>query len=114
LSVAIPVALYAFGVAPISSVVAKEIIQDQNPVALTALQAREGEHTARTGDQAGLAADLIATPNDNWRSDHEAEIIATGIPPTNDLESANCPKSHARQLHRDRSWRQQYDRCGLG
>jgi hypothetical protein len=26
--------------------------------------------------------------NDNWRSDHEAEIIATGIPPTNDLESA--------------------------
>ena len=30
---------------------------------------------------------LIAS-NDNWRSDHEAEIIATGIPPTNDLESA--------------------------
>jgi hypothetical protein len=26
--------------------------------------------------------------NDNWRSDHEAEIMATGIPPTNDLESA--------------------------
>jgi hypothetical protein len=26
--------------------------------------------------------------NDNWRSDHEAEIIATGIPPANDLESA--------------------------
>jgi hypothetical protein len=26
--------------------------------------------------------------NDNWRSDHEAEIIATGIPPSNDLESA--------------------------
>ena len=26
--------------------------------------------------------------NDNWRSDQEAEIIATGIPPTNDLESA--------------------------
>jgi phage-related baseplate assembly protein len=26
--------------------------------------------------------------NDNWRSDHEAEIIATGVPPTNDLESA--------------------------
>jgi hypothetical protein len=26
--------------------------------------------------------------NDNWRSDHESEIIATGIPPTNDLESA--------------------------
>ena len=26
--------------------------------------------------------------NDNWRDDHEAEIIATGIPPTNDMESA--------------------------
>src|SRR5207247_10469487 len=26
--------------------------------------------------------------NDNWRSTQEAEIIATGIPPTNDLESA--------------------------
>lgn len=26
--------------------------------------------------------------NDNWRTDHEAEIIATTIPPTNDLESA--------------------------
>ena len=26
--------------------------------------------------------------NDNWRSDQEAEIIATTIPPTNDLESA--------------------------
>jgi mono/diheme cytochrome c family protein len=30
---------------------------------------------------------LLAT-NDNWRSDHEAEIIATGIPPSNDLEPA--------------------------
>jgi len=26
--------------------------------------------------------------NDNWRADQEAEIIATGIPPTNDQESA--------------------------
>jgi hypothetical protein len=26
--------------------------------------------------------------NDNWRSDQEAEILATGIPPINDLESA--------------------------
>jgi len=26
--------------------------------------------------------------NDNWRDNQEAEIIATGIPPTNDLESA--------------------------
>jgi uncharacterized delta-60 repeat protein len=30
---------------------------------------------------------LLAT-NDNWRSDQEAEINATGIPPSNDLESA--------------------------
>jgi beta-propeller uncharacterized protein DUF5122 len=26
--------------------------------------------------------------NDNWRSDQEAEIIGTGIPPSNDLESS--------------------------
>jgi hypothetical protein len=26
--------------------------------------------------------------NNNWRSDHETEIFATGIAPTNDLESA--------------------------
>ena len=26
--------------------------------------------------------------NDNWRSDQEAEIIATTVPPTDDLESA--------------------------
>jgi Metallo-peptidase family M12B Reprolysin-like len=30
---------------------------------------------------------LIAA-NDDWRSDQEAEIIATGIPPSNDLEAA--------------------------
>jgi hypothetical protein len=30
---------------------------------------------------------LIAS-NDNWRSDQQAEIVATGIPPANDLESA--------------------------
>ena len=33
------------------------------------------------------AGTLIRT-NDNWRTDQEAEIIATGIPPQNDLESA--------------------------
>lgn len=31
--------------------------------------------------------DMIAG-NDNWRSDQEAEIIATTVPPTNDAESA--------------------------
>ena len=30
----------------------------------------------------------LMASNDNWRSDQEAEIIATTIPPTNDLESA--------------------------
>jgi hypothetical protein len=30
----------------------------------------------------------VIASNDNWRSDQEAEIIATGIPPSNDLESA--------------------------
>jgi hypothetical protein len=30
---------------------------------------------------------LIAS-NDNWRSTQEAEIVATGIPPSSDLESA--------------------------
>jgi hypothetical protein len=34
----------------------------------------------------GNGALIVA--NDNWRSDQEAEILATGIPPTNDLESA--------------------------
>jgi hypothetical protein len=33
------------------------------------------------------SGNLIAS-NDNWRSDQEAEIIATTIPPSNDLESA--------------------------
>ncbi len=31
---------------------------------------------------------LLIRANDNWRSDQEQEIMATGIPPTNDLESA--------------------------
>jgi hypothetical protein len=30
----------------------------------------------------------LLAANDNWRSDQEAEINATGIPPSNDLESA--------------------------
>lgn len=33
------------------------------------------------------SSNLLAT-NDNWRQTQEAEIIATGVPPTNDLESA--------------------------
>ena len=30
----------------------------------------------------------IIVTNDDWRSDQEAEIVATGLPPTNDAESA--------------------------
>ena len=33
------------------------------------------------------SGNLIAS-NDNWRSDQEADIIATGVPPTNNFESA--------------------------
>ena len=35
----------------------------------------------------GSGGVLIAS-NDNWRSSQEAEIMATGLQPTNDLESA--------------------------
>lgn len=31
---------------------------------------------------------FVTVTNDNWRSDQEAAIIATGIPPSNDLEAA--------------------------
>jgi hypothetical protein len=31
---------------------------------------------------------VLIQANDNWRSEHEAEIIATTVPPSNDLESA--------------------------
>ncbi len=34
------------------------------------------------------ASGALMASNDNWRSDQEAEIIATTIPPENDLESA--------------------------
>jgi hypothetical protein len=30
----------------------------------------------------------LVAGNDNWRDTQEAEIIATGLPPSNDLESA--------------------------
>src|SRR5262249_5128053 len=31
---------------------------------------------------------LVLASNDDWKDTQEAEILATGIPPTNDLESA--------------------------
>ncbi|HWM24340.1 MAG TPA: kelch repeat-containing protein [Chthoniobacterales bacterium] len=43
-----------------------------------------GNPTLELHDENGA---LIAS-NDNWRSDQQAEIIATGIPPSSDLESA--------------------------
>ena len=43
-----------------------------------------GDPTLELHDGNGAIIDA----NDNWRSDHEAEIMATTIPPSNDLESA--------------------------
>src|SRR5262249_19941555 len=40
--------------------------------------------TLTLANQAGT----VLMTNDNWRDTQEAEIMATGIPPTNDLESA--------------------------
>ena len=45
---------------------------------------RLADPTLELHDRDGV---LIAS-NDNWRSDQEAEIIASTVPPTNDLESA--------------------------
>ena len=43
-----------------------------------------GDPTLELRDANGM----LIRANDNWRSDQEKEIIATGIPPSNDLESA--------------------------
>jgi hypothetical protein len=43
-----------------------------------------GDPTLELRDSNGALIDS----NDNWRSDHEAEIMATTIPPSNDQESA--------------------------
>jgi uncharacterized delta-60 repeat protein len=45
---------------------------------------RLGDPTLELHDGNGA----LIVSNDNWRSDQEAEIIATTIPPSNDLESA--------------------------
>ncbi len=66
------------------------IIQDGGAILLRLLgpslpvTAPLGDPTLELRDENGALIDS----NDNWRSDHEAEIIATGIPPTDDLESA--------------------------
>jgi T5SS/PEP-CTERM-associated repeat protein/autotransporter-associated beta strand protein len=68
------------------------IVQGQNPLRVIvraigpslSLPGALGDPTLELRDGNGGLIDA----NDNWRSDHEAEIIATTIPPLNDLESA--------------------------
>ncbi len=54
----------------------------------------------------------LLVSNDNWRDDpvQESEIIATGIPPSNDLESAIVRNLTPGSLHRDCPRREQHDR----
>ena len=58
--------------------------------------------------------------NDNWKindqtgQSQQAEIEATTIPPTNDLESALVADARAGQLHRDCARQEQHDRRGAG
>ena len=49
-----------------------------------ALEGKLADPTLELFDQNGSSL----ASNDNWRSDHQAEITATGIAPTSDLESA--------------------------
>ena len=61
------------------------------------------------------AGGLIAS-NDNWRSTQEGEIIATTIPPSNDLESAILASLVGEQfgLHRYCAWSKQRHRHRRG
>jgi hypothetical protein len=68
------------------------IVLGQNPMRVIVramgpsmpVQGRLGDPTLSLHDGNGA---LLAF-NDNWRSDQEAEIIGTGLPPANNLESA--------------------------
>jgi hypothetical protein len=68
------------------------IIVGQNP--LRVIVRAIGPSLGVAGELADPALELrngdggLIDSNDNWRSDHEAEIMATTIPPSNDLESA--------------------------
>ncbi len=68
------------------------IVVGQNPLRI--IVRAIGPSLSITGKLADPTLELrdangtLVRANDNWRSDQEAEIIATGIPPTNDLESA--------------------------
>ena len=56
----------------------------------------------------------LVDDNDDWRDDpaEESDIIATGIPPTNDLESAIVRDLAPGHVHRDRARGEQHDRRG--
>ena len=68
------------------------IVVGQNPLRI--IVRAIGPSLSLTGKLANPTLELrdgngaLIRSNDNWRSDQEGEIIATGIPPTNDLESA--------------------------
>ncbi len=57
---------------------------------------------------------MVIASNDNWRSDQEAEIIASTVPPTNDLESAIVATLPADWAHRDRARQEWNNRGGSG
>ncbi len=46
---------------------------------------------------------VIIAENDNWKKNQQAEIEATGLPPSNDAESALITTLSAGRLHRDRA-----------
>ena len=56
----------------------------------------------------------LVAANDNWRSDHEAGNHCDDNPAVERSGVGDCAKSHAGQLHRHRSRREQHDRCGSG
>src|SRR5207253_5443687 len=68
------------------------IVLGQNPLRI--IVRAIGPSLSITGKLADPTLELrdangaLIRANDNWRSDQQAEIIATGIPPANDLESA--------------------------
>ena len=57
------------------------------------------------------ASGALIAFNDNWRSNQEAAIIATGLAPTNNNESAITGALAPGQLHRGRARREQLQRC---
>ena len=61
------------------------------------------------------SAGALLNSNDNWNSNQfAAQISATGLAPSNTQESAIIATLATRQLHRDCSRREQYDRSGSG